>query len=404
MKRNPVNLSRREFFRTSLLAGAAGVVGFQGPSILAGRRNDNLDDGGDPVHSEVFRGDGYFAAWPANHGIWSWDDEILVGFQVARHQERSGHSWDPATSRHKFGRSLDGGVTWSVEDAFESGITAEATGHRLGDLAVEPGECPGGIEFTHPDFALTFRRRRNVAGPSCFFYSYDRGKSWKGPYAFPDLGTRGVATRTEYLVQGKHELLAFLTTAKDDGQIGWSACARTGDGGKSWTKLSWIETEPEGQAIMPAAVRLSSSKILAVVRRTGDRSRPGARKWLSSYLSEDNGSSWRLLGEPADKLGWNSHPPALLKLRDGRLNLTYAVRGSPSRVVTRFSSDEGRNWGDEIVLRDGDGANRDMGYPRVVQRTDGKVVVVYYYNHALDDAKPPYRYIAATLFDPEEIV
>lgn len=42
----------------------------------------------------------------------------------------------------------------------------------------------------------------------------------------------------------------------------------------------------------------------------------------------------------------------------------------------RTTTDHGLSWGDEIVLRD-DGANKDIGYVRNVQRTDTKVVKVY---------------------------
>jgi len=39
------------------------------------------------------------------------------------------------------------------------------------------------------------------------------------------------------------------------------------------------------------------------------------------------------------------------------------------------SVDGGRTWGDEITLRD-DGGTWDLGYPRTVQRADGKVVTI----------------------------
>jgi hypothetical protein len=38
----------------------------------------------------------------------------------------------------------------------------------------------------------------------------------------------------------------------------------------------------------------------------------------------------------------------------------------------------GRSWGKELVLRD-DGGGRDLGYLRSVQRSDGKVVTIYYF-------------------------
>jgi hypothetical protein len=49
------------------------------------------------------------------------------------------------------------------------------------------------------------------------------------------------------------------------------------------------------------------------------------------------------------------------------------------------------------VLRD-DGGNWDLGYPRTVQRSDGKLVTVYYFN----DARRKERHIAATIWDESE--
>ena len=44
-----------------------------------------------------------------------------------------------------------------------------------------------------------------------------------------------------------------------------------------------------------------------------------------------------------------------------------------------------------------DGGCWDLGYARAVQRPDGKIVAVYYYN----DSPESERYIAATIFDPD---
>ena len=40
-------------------------------------------------------------------------------------------------------------------------------------------------------------------GPSLFWFSYDKGKSWQGPFKFPQFGN-GVLARTDYLVEGPH--------------------------------------------------------------------------------------------------------------------------------------------------------------------------------------------------------
>ena len=53
--------------------------------------------------------------------------------------------------------------------------------------------------------------------------------------------------------------------------------------------------------------------------------------------------------------------------------------------------------GTMVIFRE-DGGNWDIGYPRSVQRTDGKIVTIYYY---WDPETGPERYIAATIWDPD---
>jgi len=351
-------------------------------------------------HVKVYYEPGRYGGWPANHGIWSWENEILVGFVGGYHKERTGHTIDPEKSRrHLFGRSLDGGETWFIENAYENGIQGESENHTpIPGASFKPATaCPGNIDFVHPDFAMTLRRMDNNIGPSHFYYSYDRGKAWEGPFELPNGDTPGIAARTDYIVNSKHDCMIFLTAAKSDGREGRPLCMRTEDGGRTWKMISWIGPEPEKYAIMPASVRLSESDILVIIRVREDGP-DGARGWLASYLSEDNGQTWHQLDEPVSMLGGGSNPPALIQLRDGRLCLTYGVRVEPFRICAKLSSDQGRTWGEEIVLRD-DGTNGDVGYPRNAERPDGKLVTVYYFN---DPQTGPERYIGATIWDPIE--
>lgn len=362
---------------------------------------DSLPDNG-VRHVKVFDKVGRFAGWPANHGMWSWDNEILVGFVEARYKEEAKglHPYDQNTSRDRYARSLDGGFTWTIEDAFEQGQKSWRYNNQLGKEAEPPVKLSSAVDFTHPDFAITFLRATNHIGPSHFYYSYDRGKSWEGAYKLPDLGTSGIATRTDYIVDGPRDLLALVTVGKSNGREGRVACLRTTDGGKNWARVSWLGPEAEGFEIMPSSVRLSPLKIFTVVRK---RSGSG-QDLLASYLSEDNGASWQEAEEPVTNTGKGGSPPALVKLRDGRLALGYIFRSDEgSRVCAKFSSDEGQTWSDEVVLRGDDGANRDVGYPRMLQRPDGNLVIVYYWNNVLQEGSLPYRYIAATIFDPNKL-
>jgi len=352
-------------------------------------------------HHMVYYEQGRFGGWPANHGMWSWGDEILVGFSRGFYKDLGPnihHIDREKPEEHLLARSLDGGETWSIEEPSRKGqLIPKGAGDGLhgrelpGVLVPEAGEVQEPIDFTHPDFAMTLRMTSVHAGESRMHYSYDRGKNWRGPFLLPSFDTRGTAARTNYIVDGPSDCLLFLTAAKSNGKEGRPFCAFTEDGGRSWEFLSWIGEEPEGFSIMPSAVRLSDRALLAAVRR-----REKERRWIGAFLSEDNGKTWRPLEDPVEDAG-EGNPPCLLSLQDGRVCLTYGVRAEPFRICAKISRDGGQTWGPELVLRD-DGGCRDIGYVRSAQRRDGTIVTAYYFQ---DEATGPERYIAATLWHPD---
>jgi hypothetical protein len=69
-------------------------------------------------HVVVYRETGRYGGWPANHGIWSWGDEILVGFSQTYYKQRTSdnHQVDADKPEEpRLARSLDGGRTWKIE-------------------------------------------------------------------------------------------------------------------------------------------------------------------------------------------------------------------------------------------------------------------------------------------------
>ena len=140
---------------------------------------------------------------------------------------------------------------------------------------------------------------------------------------------------------------------------------------------------------MPSSVRLSPTRIVTTLRQ-----REGSRRWIDAVQSNDNGRSWQFLSQAVPSTGVGN-PPSLIRLRDTRLCLTYGYRAEPFGIRARLSANNGLTWGPEIALHE-DGGGRDLGYPRSVQRPDGRVVTVYYMN--VDPSGD--RFIAATLWDP----
>jgi len=332
----------------------------------------------------VFQEHGRFGGWPANSGMWSWGNEMLVGFSLGYFKNvEKGHAIDrEKPSLLRFARSLDGGETWKVETPkFLSADGKEP----------EPVESPGGFDFTHPDSAVALRMVSSSIGYSRFYYTSDRGKNWQGPYKVPSYDRTGIAARTDYIVNGKHDLMAFITAHKVNGKEGRVFAVRTTDGGKTWKFVSWIGPEPNGFSIMPSSVRISETRILTTLRR-----KEGEQHWIDAWVTDDNAATWRFLNRPTASTGGSvGNPPTLIKLKDGRLSLIYGYRAAPFGIRARLSGDNGLTWSEETVLRN-DAGCWDLGYPRSVQRPDGKIVAVYYFNDAPDRE----RYIAATIWDP----
>ena len=335
-----------------------------------------------PEHHVVYREAGRFGGWPANHGIWSWGDEILVGFSAAWMKERGAdrHQQDPDRPEEpRLARSLDGGETWTVEAPRD--LLPPAQGGRAPVDLTEP------MDFRRAGFAMTLRFLDSNRGPSLFWYTYDRGHTWRGPFRFPQFAN-GVAARTDYLVNGPRDAMVFLTQAKSNGREGRPFCARTTDGGLTWKLVSYIGGEPSGFAIMPSTVRLARNRLLTMVRV-----HEGAGNRIDAWESADGGVTWGLSGAVADTGGFGGNPPMLLKLRDGRLCLTYGYRAEPYSIRARISRDEGKTWGDVITLRGG-AVTWEVGYTRSVQRGDGKIVTIYYFN----DGAHNERFIEAAIW------
>lgn len=339
----------------------------------------------------VYSEPGRFCGWPANNGIWSWGNEILVGFELGYYKaSREGHSID----RHKpqknvLARSLDGGETWKMEDPE----------NFVGDGG-KAIPTPGNINFADPDFAM-----RCNGGQ--FFISYDRGKTWQGPYQFPDFGTGNLSSRTDYILNGKKDCLLFLSAKEKRVEAGLqdrAFCARTTDGGKTFQFLGWMTQNIKVRSVMPSTVRISDNELVSALRRRHDIHREGlpdiGKNWIDVYRSNDNGKSWKFLSKVADTDTGrrNGNPPSLVRLSDGRVCVTYGYRASPYGIRAKVSRDNGKTWGEEIGLRV-DGLTWDLGYTRTVQRPDGKLVTVYY--HAT--AENPQQHVAATIWNPKQV-
>lgn len=219
-------------------------------------------------HVVVYRAEGKFAGWPANYGMWAWGDEIVVSFTQCTHLAKAGfHARSQELPAYPLqSRSRDGGRTWNTiritaPSPDNRGFSADE--HMVPDLwvakAIEmkleplPRPCPGGVDFTHPDFAMLCARTGLGRGTLAWFYiSTDRAHTWHGPFSFPMFDQPGIEAHTDYMVNGPDDCMVFLTAARETGGEGagvFMACTK--DAGKSFHIVSWVGTSSDNHIIMP---------------------------------------------------------------------------------------------------------------------------------------------------------
>jgi sialidase-1 len=166
----------------------------------------------------------------------------------------------------------------------------------------------------------------------------------------------------------------------------WSPAGRIGvcessDDGLTWRWLAEIPSRP-GDVVKRGyhelhAVETDDGRILVQIR---NKNEPHKGETLQSE-SADGGRTW---SEPRSIGVWGL-PSHLLKLRDGRLVMTYGYRRQPFGNQARVSADGGRTWSEPLTIS-ADGAGGDLGYPATVELADGRLLTAWYEKPAAGSA------------------
>jgi photosystem II stability/assembly factor-like uncharacterized protein len=194
--------------------------------------------------------------------------------------------------------------------------------------------------------------------------SEDGGRTWSAPRDSLVSSPHGPAR----LADGR-----LLYAGKDL----WREGERVGvceseDDGKSW---SWLAPIPPREGDDPKeyhelhAVESADGRIVCQIR---NHNRANAGETLQCE-SPDGGKTWSV---PRGIGVWGL-PSHLLRLRDGRLLMTYGHRRTPFGNQARVSADRGRTWSAPLTVS-GDGAGGDLGYPSTVELEGGELLTVWY--------------------------
>lgn len=149
-----------------------------------------------------------------------------------------------------------------------------------------------------------------------------------------------------------------VTISKDEGKTWTWSCeipTRPGDDPKSYHELHGVEAP--------------SGKIIVQIRNHNAKN---VNETLQCE-STDGGMTWSTPHE----IGVWGLPSQLLRLRDGRLLMSYGHRRPPFGNQTRISSDEGQTWSEPMTIS-ADGPGGDLGYPSSVELADGTILTLWY--------------------------
>ncbi len=317
----------------------------------------------EPEHRAVVATDA--GLWP-NLVIFPKGRLLMSGFNQPSHTLKPGDTdcWD----------SIDGGKTWQLRgtvakrsDAksnrvhFAVGLTAK------GDLLAVAGGMGDAEDKTG---------KRRLLQP-VVTRSTDEGKTWEKVADF-DCGLEHAFAAIPYGTistgkDGSLRVVVYKSTQKnvtphnDAGKPFAAYMARSDDSGKTWGKPALI-----GKGVNETtALHLGDGEWIAAAR-TDDRPAPEFGQEVRQYRSTDDGKTWK---DEGLLTGYHCHPAHLLRLKDGRVLLSYGNRKEPG-IEVRFSADKGKTW--EKPKRVIELAPGDLGYPSSAEREDGRIVTVFY--------------------------
>lgn len=148
-------------------------------------------------------------------------------------------------------------------------------------------------------------------------------------------------------------------------------CHSSNDG-ESWEWLSDIPTRDGDQAENYHELHAVESEDGRIVVHVRNHNQNHERETLQCE-SHDGGETWT----PLRSIGVWGLPSHLLRLRDGRLLMSYGHRRNPLGNQVRISEDQGETWSEPILLST-DGHSGDLGYPSTVELADGTLLTIWY--------------------------
>ncbi len=211
--------------------------------------------------------------------------------------------------------------------------------------------------------------------------SRDGGKTWDEPTACPVSAPHGAN------VLSNGDLIYAGTMRDESAGVPVVAVARSSDQGITWKVIHSVAahvagdgptTEKGGRLCEPHIVEVSPGRLLVMARY---QATDHDKRILWQMSSDDGGKTWT----PPASSNVLGYPPHLLKLNDGRILVSYAVRRTNPGQRFCVSNDGGKTWDPSNEFRLPEGPSGDLGYPSSAQLNDGSIISVYYQRETISE-------------------
>ena len=229
------------------------------------------------------------------------------------------------------------------------------------------------------DNGLTWTEPQTVT-PRPHFLTYE----W--PYGRPHELEDGRIMMPMYGPVQEGEETGDPLTKRFPGEAWDMSVAFSSDGGRTFPELSVMASNRAELRMFNETdvLRLRDGRFMAILREGT------APKWSHRSYSSDEGRTWT----PYEQVNFKGECPCLVQLRSGAILCAYRdlegntddnPDGNRPGISVSISEDDGETW--RWVGQLYSGPNKDCGYPVIVRLADGRLFCTYYTSFADGDCE-----------------